>query len=100
VTAPTLPGRVVDRDQPGWMLVGHPDGGDAYTRNHVDGYLRPDELAAQHRPLRPVGRLTDDDRADLRHLLALAGRRAVYSLAAATHRVHRRLIADAGGNFE
>lgn len=92
-----FPSRVVDAEQYGWMATAETLGGPiVYTRHH-DVYLPFDELRAHRGPLRPVEPITADDRQALRDALALAGRKAVYSLAFATYRTWAEVRADHGG---
>lgn len=91
-----LPSRVVDAEHRGWMLMGGRDGAPEYmdaSDFRAQRTLAPDELAAQHGPLRPVRPPTEADVAELRAAMDLAGRKAIYSLAVAIYEARRELEA-------
>lgn len=102
-TAP--PSRVVDAEHRGWWLMGGgtPDGQPGYATSggpyRSEDLLTYAELDERSGPLRPVEPITADDHAELERLFALAGRKAVYSLAVAVYRTIGRLR-DAAGGFE
>ncbi len=97
------PSRVVDAEHRGWWLMGGgtPGGQPGYATSggpyRSEDLLTYDELNERTGPLRPVEPITDADLAELERLLALAGRKAVYSLAVAVYRTIGRLRDDAGG---
>lgn len=95
MTSSDLPSRVVDAEHRGWMLMLGAAGGPPEYMDASDYVAQrsvaPDELAEQHGPLRPVRPPTETDVAELRAAIALAGRKAIYSLAVAIYEARREL---------
>jgi hypothetical protein len=93
------PGRVVDRDNYGWYRASDGQGSSVYC---VDYRTRsPDyaTLEATRGPLRPVLSVDDGDIAELDRLFAMAGRRAVTSLAAAIESVVNQIRETAWARY-
>ena len=93
--------RVVDTHQQGWHPVGGPGRTVLYAADY--GFKRGlddrsyTQLEATRGPLRPVRPVTDSDAADVRALLAAAGRRGVTTLAAAVESVFEQIREEQGG---
>jgi hypothetical protein len=91
------PYRVVDRENHGWYQASDGQGGFVYRIDYQTQIPDYATLAAKRGPVRPVLPADEADVAELDRLFALAGRKAVTSLAAAIETVFHNLREAAGG---
>lgn len=90
--------RAVDRFQRGWWMVG--DGSCQTFPRLADGraWTRED-VAAERGPLREVVPVEAEDLEVLQHHLAVAGKRAIISLAVALYRLSRKCYEEDGHEY-
>ncbi|MEU6362130.1 hypothetical protein [Streptomyces albidoflavus] len=94
MTTPTdHPYRVADREGEGWLRNG-PD--DTYTTFPRSGLanMTYEQLEADRGPLRPVVAMAAEDRAELAHSIAQAGKKGMASFLAGLYRTACTLIED------
>jgi hypothetical protein len=91
------PYRVVDRENYGWYQASDGRGGFVYRIGYQTQIPDYATVAATRGPVRPVLPADDADVDELDRLFALAGRKAVTSLAAAIETVFHNLREAAGG---